>query len=512
MNKKNNSFLEKYSSAIFWICFALVMAYSIVNSFYDIGIAPIIDWDEARHGVSAFEMMENKNYLVNTYLGEVDYWNLKPPFSFLFVILGYKIFGVNAFGMRFFSALSLPIICLITMIMMKNKFGKISSITSGILFANLAGRFGHLFLSGDPDAIFFLFYFLCAIFLYKGFVDNDIFFIFSGIFFSLAFLTKASHVITIAIVIFFSSIFLRKEKKFNLKGMSLFFIAGLIPTLIWVILRFNFDGVTFFKNMIEIDILNRTSSALEGHNHELSFYFTVTFSKLKIFLCLAFIFGILFNLIYIYKIKQNGLKLSYKFKAFIFIFMSIAITPFFIFSLSKTKLIWYIYPAMIGLVMICSFTLQQLFEKEKKIDFSGLFDILAFALSTLIICGVIIQPDRKLAHYYNDSSTIYPNESIFYDIDYIKEFESNEVRKKYITVNSNGDQSTLSQSWILDGIYNNFIFQKGDINILKEDVPENLYVILVYSNQDELNSFLNNYQYLTLITSNETSAIFKINL
>lgn len=38
-------------------------------------------YDEQRHAVNAYEMVVNNDYLVNTYFGETDYFNLKPPLS-----------------------------------------------------------------------------------------------------------------------------------------------------------------------------------------------------------------------------------------------------------------------------------------------------------------------------------------------------------------------------------------------------------------------------------------------
>lgn len=40
-------------------------------------------------------MIQNDDYLVHTYEGELDYWNLKPPFSYWVVALGYRLFGYN---------------------------------------------------------------------------------------------------------------------------------------------------------------------------------------------------------------------------------------------------------------------------------------------------------------------------------------------------------------------------------------------------------------------------------
>lgn len=73
-------------------------------SFHNLGANAIADFDEARHAVNAYEMMRNGDYLVNTYMGETDLWNLKPPLGYWTVMLGYALFGYTALGLRFASA------------------------------------------------------------------------------------------------------------------------------------------------------------------------------------------------------------------------------------------------------------------------------------------------------------------------------------------------------------------------------------------------------------------------
>ena len=49
--------------------------------FYKLGVGELCDWDEARHAVSAYEMIQTGEPIVTTYEYSNDYWNLKPPLS-----------------------------------------------------------------------------------------------------------------------------------------------------------------------------------------------------------------------------------------------------------------------------------------------------------------------------------------------------------------------------------------------------------------------------------------------
>ena len=104
--QKFKTFLNKY----YWYIFGIGVAIFAFLCFFNLGKLPIQDWDEARHGINAYEMLRHNSIFANYFQDEFDYWNLKPPVSYWGVMLGYKIFGYNTFGMRFFSAFSLSVI------------------------------------------------------------------------------------------------------------------------------------------------------------------------------------------------------------------------------------------------------------------------------------------------------------------------------------------------------------------------------------------------------------------
>ena len=70
-----------------------------------LGETEISSWDESRHGVSAMEMIESGNYLVNTHMGSPDYWNAKPPLAFAPMVAGFKVFGFTPLGVALFFRL-----------------------------------------------------------------------------------------------------------------------------------------------------------------------------------------------------------------------------------------------------------------------------------------------------------------------------------------------------------------------------------------------------------------------
>ena len=97
MQKSYNTLLTIIEK-LYPFLFILLSAITAFLCFRCLPIAAIDSWDEARHGISAYEMMKNHNYLINTYLDLPDYWNVKPPLSFLTIIhLWLPCFGAALF-------------------------------------------------------------------------------------------------------------------------------------------------------------------------------------------------------------------------------------------------------------------------------------------------------------------------------------------------------------------------------------------------------------------------------
>ena len=95
-------FFEKYYG-FFFAAGTLVLAF---YCFRCLDVKYVDSWDEARHGVNAYEMIQNGDYIRHTYNYQVDDWNLKPSISYWAIVLGFRLFGYSVWGLRFFSALA----------------------------------------------------------------------------------------------------------------------------------------------------------------------------------------------------------------------------------------------------------------------------------------------------------------------------------------------------------------------------------------------------------------------
>ena len=197
--KKINRTLLQITEKYYWLWFALLCAVAAFLCFRCLGVKAIDSWDEARHGISAYEMLKNKQFLVNTYLGKPDYWNVKPPLSFLSVAAGFVLCGYNAVGLRFFSALFYLLTVIFTGLFAR-KYSRLASLlTMVFLCANYFPFKAHLARAGDADSLYLLLFTLSMLCMLKV-RDNGRWLYACGLFFSLAFLTKSFHAGMIAAV------------------------------------------------------------------------------------------------------------------------------------------------------------------------------------------------------------------------------------------------------------------------------------------------------------------------
>ena len=85
-----------YNHQNFLIVFSISLFLCLIGSW----AYPIYILDEAKNAEAAREMLVHSEFIVPKFnrLLRTD----KPPLHYYFMILGYKLFGVNAFGARFF--------------------------------------------------------------------------------------------------------------------------------------------------------------------------------------------------------------------------------------------------------------------------------------------------------------------------------------------------------------------------------------------------------------------------
>lgn len=352
LNQNNGRFVDRY----YWFLFAGLAVFSAMLCFLRLDVGYVASWDEARHGISAYEMLQNKNYIVNTYNYDVDYWNLKPPLSFYGIMLGFKIFGYSVLGLRFYSALSYFLQCILCTLFAKKHHGKICSLlVLAFLCCNQLMLENHGARAGDADALYQLLFTIAMLAMMEIPEKHSRSYL-CGACFSLAFLTKSYHAGIILIIGGLYMLLTGAIKTFRIKEWLLFLLSMAIPAGIWGIARFTQDGLTFFMTMLSEDVLSRSSAASEGHGGSALFYIQ------RYFLDGGLIYGLLICVILAAVVYQLYRK-KFCWQPYLGYLLWLLV-PLAAFSAVSTKLNWYNYPIFVPLCMLTALVVSHLLENR----------------------------------------------------------------------------------------------------------------------------------------------------
>jgi 4-amino-4-deoxy-L-arabinose transferase-like glycosyltransferase len=393
------------------------------NLFFHLGQDGVKDWDEARHGITAYEMLQNHDYIKLTYMGETEYCNLKPPLGMWLTGLAYKIFGYNVFAMRFFSALSAFFLILLAVYLARKLFDPSVAVISGFISAtSFAILFDHAGRAGDYDSILALLVIISVISLYK--IENDSrYFLLNGLCLSLAFLLKSFASFQIIAITGVYLIVTRKLTKIKIRDYLLFLIVLVIPISLWAIARFNSDGTIFFHKMFSRDLFQRGTTTIEGHNHDIFFYVYNMMAGTFPWILLLFIIPF-FKRKYIQNERKGFFQWinwgNFEKNSLIIIWFGL---PLLMFSLSQTKCHWYVKPLYPALCIFIGWLLASVIKPSfpRKKFFTILF-LSLLTISEVLMIGVMIfkkyevGPDQQILIQLNTGS--YEKKTVVYAVNW----------------------------------------------------------------------------------------------
>lgn len=471
------NFIEKR----YYFFLIIILSAAVFNIFYNLGVAPINSWDEARHGVNAYEMIKRNNYIVNTYAYNNDYWNLKPPVSYWAIILGYRMIGFNALGLRLISAVASLLTILAVTIFVLYNHGRIASlISTAVLTTTVPFILDHCSRSGDADSIFILLFTLSIMCLTLA-EKNFIWLYGSGFTFSLAFLTKSWHAGSIAVIILIYLAVNRSLFSIDKRKIILFILSASAPIFIWILLRYSQDGFTFFKNMIGYDLMARTSKTLEGHVGGMCYYFE-HFQWSYFYWFLVFMST---TLAIVTVTKPETLNNDDK-NYILCITLWIAI-PFLLYTIAKTKIWWYIfpiYPALSISIGAASSTLL----KVKKVNIA--MPILLSGMLILAITNNQMLITNKISNIKQD-----PIQVLFKELEKHPEYSGEKI---YI---NHFEQSY----WLCAELYGDLVPVSGGI---EDFLKDNNRSTMLFITKDKRVDLGNNIHNLKVIIENEKACIY----
>lgn len=376
---------EKQLNSLYFICFLLLIGLICFLSFYKLDLKYVDPWDEARHGVNAYEMFKEGNLVKSTYLYETDYYNLKPPLSMWCIMISFAVFGTNVFALRFYSAFCYVLLAVAVGLFVRKNYGRLESLFAiGFLAANTTPFVAHMVRAGDADSLYVLLFTLAMLSMLQ--IRNNPNYLYAcGLFFALAFLTKSFHA---GVIVAIGGLFLLitgELKKMSLKKWGLFIGSFAVPIGIWAIPRFFTDGIHFFRQMLYTDVLGRSSEgfgSVEGSfTYYMEYYLGLAGSNFPNMASKGTVYAFALIICMIGAIYYNKLFAKANYKKIIGYVLWFFI-PLLAFSVVRTKLLWYMYPVFIPLFMAAGILAGRLI-KEKNIVSS-----MRVVMALVIICGI----------------------------------------------------------------------------------------------------------------------------
>lgn len=398
-----------FNKKLFIIVFFILLSLFLFLLFYHINQVPFASSDESRHGVSALEMVYSHNYIINSWAGKPDMWNLKPVLSFLPTCFFILIFGKSILTIRLFSILSAITLCFLICFFTIKRYNIFTAILFlSLLFTTSLIVRNHAFRSGDIDSFFILCQIAATLTLASGYNRSHI--TLAAFISSLAFLAKSWHALFLGFPYLIAYGYLIKNKQFNIKAIFYPVISFTVPILTWLALRYPYDGFAFIKEMIHYDLIKRSSHAIENHIHGNDYFLKILVNNFGL---VTFVF--IFSVLYSYVIRKKQF-LTYD----IVIFLSAIFSSLFIYSLAQTKLYHYGYTHLVLLCIVSSILIGRDINQYTKL-FTLCLSVIAvlFATGNMHKIAFIHLPE----YYQQLSINAYPKFQTLYVPDHIEQNE-----------------------------------------------------------------------------------------
>ncbi len=340
---------------LFLILYFFIIAYKLIFN-----PTPFYDWDEAINVQVSKEVIE-KMSLVPLWQGNP--WLDKPPLPFLLfgIVMKFTPFVSPEISLRFFSLL----LSLISLIFIYTVFYKASKDKFIAFFTVLLTSFTPIFL--QRSQIVNLDVFLLIGWLgYLLFVQNywvSLFFLAFGVF-SKSLLGFYPIVILTGYYIYLLNI--KKINFIKFKKLSLRLFSHVTILSIWYfVMVFIFKEQFLHQHIIETHF-RRVTASLESHFGQRTYYLDLMFEQLGLFTWLSFLgFGIIIWRFIAKKLTNQQLtNLLYLFPLFVFL------------NLTKTKIFWYLYPAIPQFAFLAVLPLSLVNKKKVVFFFFGFIIII----------------------------------------------------------------------------------------------------------------------------------------
>jgi 4-amino-4-deoxy-L-arabinose transferase len=355
----------------------LLLALYLLLYIVPLGARPLAAPDEVRYAEIPREMLVSGDWVV-PHLDGLRYFE-KPVLGYWVVAGSMVLFGENRFAVRFPSALAVAISAVLLFTLMRKFSGRpYLGWLAAIIFLTCFEVFA-LGVFNVLDGTFSLFLTGGLIFFFYGYQDTRHrkryrFFVVSGILMGLAFLTKGFLAIAIPLLVI-APFLIWERKGFAWGGpLIVLSVSALLTALPWCIAIYRREP-DFWRYFFWVQHIQRFSSSEPQHPRPDWFFVPILLIGALPWTALipAAVAGLR---------RQLSLDSLTRFALCWFIF------PFLLFSVSRGKLLTYIYPCFPPLALLVSQGLDRYLQEGKRRTLAGgvLLLIVVTAMVLLLLC------------------------------------------------------------------------------------------------------------------------------
>ena len=460
----------------FCIAFAVLLGLIGFLLFANLGSMFITDYDEARHGVNAYEMIRSGDYILSTYQGAPDLWNLKPPLSFWLIATGYRLFGYNAFALRFFSALAALLSAAVIGLWAARRMGRMASLVALLAIAANATVYGlHFARFGDADSQYQLFFTLAMLCLLLS--DGDFRWLYgSGLFFGLAFLEKGTHAFTIPAVCLLTLCCAGRLRQLTLKRILLLLLSGAAFIAPWAILRYLRDGLTFFQAMISTDVVNRAGSTADILGEGVSaplYYLREIGNNPTLVICLA-LCALSLLVLLVTRTRLTPAQKHAAIGAALWFLLPIAL-----YCIANAKYRWYIYSSLYAVPVLAGVLLTAAVRAQ------GWRKPLVASLTVAALCFSVFATQNAIK-VMNPETHHAVQEFLRDQLDR----DADSQVHAYIQYNENQQTTWMQASMLTALMYGDVVCMDGGVEAFLNDEESAILFIAKEANQEEIDQLL----------------------
>ena len=352
----------------------VLVLFVVLLYFLNLGAFQVWSPNEAFYADSARRMLQNGDFINPYYNGELRL--NKPPMTYWLVAIGYSLFGVNEFGLRFMHALLGLGSAFITMLMAKELTGSWKAGVYSFLALSLSVQFFANSQYASPE-VPFTFFITLSLYLWLLYYKRGYLFLLPLAFFasSLAMLVKGPAGFVLPAGIVFIYLLLKDPRELLKLRYYILSVLALLLGLWWQAYQIFTKGSLFWE------VFYKENLKRIYHGSEPIYFYladlNVSFLPYSLIFFPAFLWVVI------------KLKREYAFPLVWFAFI------YGLFSLIAQKIPVYVMPAFPALALITSgFLLSEDWERLKKslsfvvsllVALAVLFAVLFFSLNPLIL-------------------------------------------------------------------------------------------------------------------------------